>query len=359
MLTKQDYLRETVEHIDPLSFNAVPVIEQMGKMSFQARNLARACRIVDRMLTEDLTVILVIAGCTISAGLKRCLLTLLKENVTDIIVSTGATMVDMDLLEALGFKHYIGSPQVDDEELRQLHVDRIYDTFIDEDELRIVDEVTYTIANALPPRPHSSREIMAELGRYLLERELGHESLLRTAYEKEIPIFTPAFSDCSAGFGFVKHQIENPSLHCTHDSVADFRELTTLKILQGDTAVIILGGGVPKNFTADIIVCAEVLGHDVAMHKYAVQLSVADERDGALSGSTLKEAHSWGKIDDIAEQMVFTEFSLALPTLVSYVHHHGLWKARRERRLQRKFIAGKPAVTDLREKFIPVPTTVQ
>ena len=79
MATKKDYLKDTIEHIDPLSFNAVPVIEQMGKMAFQARNLARACKIVDKMLDEDLTVILTLAGCTISAGMKKCLLTLLQN----------------------------------------------------------------------------------------------------------------------------------------------------------------------------------------------------------------------------------------------------------------------------------------
>lgn len=337
MATKRDYLRETVEHIDPTSFNAVPIVEQMKRMAFQARNLARACDISNRMLEEDLTVILTLAGCTISAGMKKCLTTLIEDNIVDVIVSTGATMIDMDFFEGLGFKHYIGSPMVDDEELRKLHIDRIYDTFIDEDDLRICDDATREVADSLEKRPHSSRELMATFGKYLKERERGADSVLRLAYEKEIPIFVPSFSDCSAGFGFVCHQVKNPDTHVSHDSVADFRELTEMKIRQGETAVMIMAGGVPKNFTADTVVCAEVLGHDVAMHKYAIQLTVADERDGALSGSTLKEAHSWGKVDDVAEQMVFSEFTLTLPMLVSYLHHKGTWKQRKERRLNKMF----------------------
>lgn len=337
MATKQDFLRETIEHIDPASFDAVPIIDQMSKMAFQARNLGRACKIVDKMINEDLTVILTLAGCTISAGMKKCLLQMMRDNVVDVIVSTGATMVDMDLLEALGFKHYIGTQFADDEQLRSLKIDRIYDTYIDEDDLRIVDEATYEIAGALEARPHSSREIMYAMGKYLADKNLGKDSVLRTAYEMQIPIFTPSFSDCSAGFGFVKHQVVDSGAHCSHDSVADFRELTQIKIEAGETGMIVIGGGVPKNFTADTVVCAEVLGHEVAMHKYAIQLTVADERDGALSGSTLKEAHSWGKVDDVAEQMVFCEFSLALPLMASYLHHKNDWKKRKSRKLNELF----------------------
>lgn len=111
-----------------------------------------------------------------------------------------------------------------------------------------------------------------------------------------MPIFCPAFSDCSAGFGLVHHQWHNPDQHVSIDSVKDFRELTKIKIENDKTGIFMIGGGVPKNFTQDIVVAAEVLGYEnVSMHTYAVQITVADERDGALSGSTLKEASSWGK----------------------------------------------------------------
>lgn len=341
VLQQNDLLQDTIEHIDPTSFNAVPIIEQMGRMALQARNLSRACKIVDKMMQEDLTVILTLAGCTISAGMKKCLLQMLKDNMIDAIVSTGATMVDMDLFEALGFKHYMGTPHIDDETLRSAHVDRIYDTFINEDELRAVDAATYELAKSLEPRPHSSREIMYAMGKYLADRGMGQESVLRTAYEMQIPIFIPSFSDCSAGFGFVKHQVESPAAHCMHDSVADFRELTQIKIEGGDTGMIIIGGGVPKNFTADTVACAEILGHDVAMHKYAIQLTVADERDGAMSGSSLKEQYSREE-EGAAEQMVHCEFSLALPLMTSYLHHKGDWKLRRGKKMNKIFTNGLP-----------------
>ena len=150
-------------------------------------------------------------------------------------------------------------------------------------------------------------------------------------------MFVPALSDCSAGFGLVYHQANRPQGHMTHDSVRDFAELTQLVADSPSSAMLVIGGGVPKNFAADTIVCADVLGKPARMHKYAIQITVADERDGALSGSTLREAHSWGKIEHSAEQMVFCEATLAVPILASYVYHRAGWKKRREKRLAGRF----------------------
>jgi deoxyhypusine synthase len=337
-LPQSKYLRQTIEHIDPTAFDAVPVVEAMSKMAFQARNLARGCQIVDTMVQErDCTVILCLAGSLISAGLKKTLLTLVETNSVDCIVSTGANMVDMDFFEGLGFRHYIGDPDADDEQLQQLGIDRIYDTFISEHELRVCDATISLVADRLPPRPHSSREFMAALGAYLEEQNLGQDSLLRTCYAKQVPIFVPSLSDCSAGFGLTFHQQHSPKGYVSHDSVRDFSELTRIVSSSGSSGMLIIGGGVPKNFTADTVVCADVLGMPAKMHKYAVQITVADERDGALSGSTLREAHSWGKIESGAEQMIFAEATLALPNLASYVYHKKHWQARAEKRWNKIF----------------------
>jgi deoxyhypusine synthase len=161
------------------------------------------------------------------------------------------------------------------------------------------------------------------------------------AYRRHIPIFVPAFSDCSAGFGLVYHQVKHPGAHVSIDSVKDFRELTQIKVAAGTTGILMLGGGVPKNFVQDIVVSAEFLGHDVAMHKYAVQLTVADERDGALSGSTLKEANSWGKVDLAREQMVYGELTLTFPLVAGYVWHKGNWRTRKPREFNRLFENGQ------------------
>ncbi|HEV2096078.1 MAG TPA: deoxyhypusine synthase, partial [Chthoniobacterales bacterium] len=233
--------------------------------------------------------------------------------------------------EALGYKHYKGDIFMSDDTLRQLNIDRIYDTYIDEEELRICDATTGEIAASLQPRPHSSREFIREMGRYLQARGKTTNSLVLSAFEKNVPIFCPAFSDCSAGFGLIYHQYKNPDRHLSIDSAKDFLELTKIKISSKQSGLFMIGGGVPKNFAQDTVVAGDYLGFDVGMHKYAIQITVADDRDGALSGSTLKEANSWGKVDLGAEQMVYAEATLAVPLVAGYGYHKGSWKNRAAR----------------------------
>lgn len=335
-MEKKDYLKYKIEHIDIKKFNAIPIIEQYEKMAFQARTLARACKIYDKMISEkDCTIIFCLAGSLVSAGLKKAIYDLVDNNMIDAIVATGANIVDQDFFEALGFNHYIGTQFVDDYDLMSKHIDRIYDTFINEDELRICDETVCKIADSLEPKPYSSQQFIIKMGEYLKANKKGQDSLVRKCFEKGVPIFCPAFSDSSAGFGLVLHQskrLKKGKPMVTIDSVKDFLYLTRIKIASPVSGLLMLGGGVPKNFAQDTVVAAEVLGYgDTSMHKYALQITVADERDGGLSGSTLREAHSWGKVDQGNEQMVFAEATLAFPLLASYVYHKGNWKKRKEK----------------------------
>lgn len=195
------------------------------------------------------------------------------------IVATGATIVDMDFFEALGFRHYRGTSAADDKGLRELYIDRIYDTYIDEEQPQICDNTIQEIADGLKPRPYSSREFIQEMGKYLMTHGKKNDSLVRVAYERDVP----------------------------------------------------------KNFAQDTVVCAEVLGRRVDMHKYAVQIAVADVRDGACSSSTLKEASSWGKVDTTYEQMVFAEATSILPLIASCAFHGRLWEDRAQRRWSKIF----------------------
>jgi deoxyhypusine synthase len=332
--SKAELLATPVEHLDLEAFDPRPLVNAMGRMAFQARNLHRASHIYDLMLADnECGVILTLAGSLVSAGLKHVILDLVRHNMVDAIVSTGANIVDQDFFEALGFKHYLGSATLDDNGLRDLAIDRIYDTLIDEDQLRVCDQTIGKIADGLEPRPYSSREFIGIMGGYLKERGLGEDSIVRAAFEKGVPIFCPAFSDCSAGFGFVMHQVARPGRCMTLDSARDFLELTRVKVAFKDTGLLMIGGGVPKNFAQDTVVAAELLGLEVPMHKYAIQLTVADERDGALSGSTLKEASSWGKVSTTFEQMVFGEATLTFPLVAGYAFHQRSWVKRPERRM--------------------------
>ncbi len=341
-------LSKVVEHIDIKKFDARPIVKAMSKMSFTSRDLGRAAEIFNTMLKDkDATSILTIAGSTSAGGCMDLYTEMVKNRMVDVVVATGASIVDMDFFEALGFKHYQAQDSVDDRDLRDLYIDRIYDTYIDEEDLQAVDHTIFEIAETLERRPYSSREFIWEMGKYLSKHAKKKNSLVQTCYEMGVPIFCPAFVDSSAGFGLVLHQVKNPGNYMCIDAVADFRELTDIKIAAGATGLLMIGGGVPKNFTQDTVVCAEILGHkDVEMHKYAIQLTVADVRDGACSSSTLKEACSWGKVDVALEQMVFAEAGSVLPLLASDAYHRGHWKQRKAKNWAKLFTKQKPAAND-------------
>lgn len=337
-MKKKDLLKQVVEHIDIKSFDASDIINAMRNMSFTSRETANAADILQRMIKDkDCSIILTLAGSTSAGGCMQVYVDMVKNNMIDAIVATGASIVDMDFFEALGFKHYKGTPFIDDGMLRNNYIDRIYDTYIDEEELQHCDEAVKTIADALEPRPYSSREFIKEMGRYLVDHAVKKDSLVQACFENDVPIFCPAFSDSSAGFGLVKHQWERPEKHVSIDSVKDFMELTLIKMAAKTTGLFMVGGGVPKNFAQDTVICAEILGKDVPKHQYAVQITVADVRDGACSSSTLKEASSWGKVETVFEQMVYAEATSVLPLIISYAYHQGDWKNREKFRWSKLF----------------------
>ena len=328
-MKKSDLLKDTIEHIDIKSFDSTPIIDSMRKMSFTSRDTANAADILQKMVADtECTNILTLAGSTSAGGCMQIYVEMVRHKMIDAIVATGASIIDMDFFEALGHKHYRGTTEINDGILRDLYIDRIYDTFIDEEELQNCDMTIKEVADSLEKRPYSSREFIAELGKWLTKNSVKKDSLIQVAYENNVPIFCPAFSDSSAGFGLVKHQWENPDSHVSIDSVKDFLELTQIKMAAGTSGLFMIGGGVPKNFAQDTVVCAEILGKEVPMHRYAIQLTVADVRDGACSSSTLKEASSWGKVQVTDEQMVYAEATSVLPLIASYVYHKGSWKNR-------------------------------
>ena len=339
---KAELLSTEVEHIDITKFDARPIVEAMGKMSFTSRDLGRATGIYNQMLDDpDCTVCLVIAGSTSAGGCMDLYAELVRSGMVDVIVATGATIVDMDFFEGLGHKHYQALEIPDDDTLRSLYIDRIYDTYIDEEALQNVDHTIFEIAETLAPKAYSSRAFIREMGKYLVAHGKKDNSLVKLAYEHDVPIFCPAFVDSSAGFGLVKHQVDaakagKPNL--VLDAIADFRELTQIKIEAGTTGLLMIGGGVPKNFIQDTVVCAEILGHDdVEVHKYAVQITVADVRDGACSSSTLQEAASWGKVNTGIEQMVFAEAGSVMPLLASDAWHRHQDRKREPKRWAQLF----------------------
>ena len=337
--SKKNLLKKPVEHIDITSFDTRDIISSMEKMSFVSRETANAANIYNEMLKDkDCTIFLTLAGSTSAAGCMHIYRDMIRYNMVDAIVATGASIIDMDFFEALGFKHYQGSQFQDDNELRKNYIDRIYDTYIDENELQKCDKTICEIADKLEVKSYTSREFIVEIGKYLKKNSKKKDSLIETAYDNNVPIFCPAFTDSSAGFGLVMHQEKNPEKHITIDSIREFRELTEIKIQSKGSGLFMIGGGVPKNFIQDTVICAELLGKDVDMHKYAIQITVADSRDGACSSSTLKEASSWGKVNTTKEQMVFAEATSILPLVISDAYHRGEWKKRSKKNFSKLFI---------------------
>ena len=335
---KKSLLKNPVEHIDITSFDARPIIDGMGKMSFTSRDTASAAKIFNEMIADDnCSIFLTLAGSTSAGGCMNLYSDLVKYNMVDAVVATGASIIDMDFFEALGFKHYQGSQFENDAELRKNYIDRIYDTYIDEEELQACDKAICDVANSLEPKDYTSREFIKALGKFLKNNAKKKGSLIETAFDNNVPIFCPAFTDSSAGFGLVMHQEQNPIKHITIESIRELRELTEIKIKSKQSGLLMIGGGVPKNFVQDTVVCADLIGKKVDMHKYAIQITVADTRDGACSSSTLKEASSWGKVDVAKEQMVFAEATSVLPLIASDAYHRQIWEKRKKRNFSEIF----------------------
>jgi hypothetical protein len=207
---KAELLSRTVEHVAIDQYDARPVIDAMRNMSFTSRDTARAADILSMALEDqDCSTWLTLAGSTSAGGCMHIYRDMVKYGMIDAVVATGASIIDMDFFEALGFKHYQAQGPVDDRDLRALYIDRIYDTYIDEEDLQSCDHMILEIANSLEPRPYSSREFIYEMGKWLADGNAKKEgSMIETAYREGVPIFCPAFTDSSAGFGLVKHQVE-------------------------------------------------------------------------------------------------------------------------------------------------------
>ena len=183
---KKDLLSKEVEHIDITKFDAREIISSMEKMSFVSRETANAANIFNEMIKDkDCTIFLTLAGSTSAAGCMHIYRDLVKYNMVDAIVATGASIIDMDFFEALGFKHYQGSQSEDDTELRNNYIDRIYDTYIDEDELQMCDKTICEIADELDPKSYTSREFIQEIGKYLKKNAKKKGSLIEMAYAFE------------------------------------------------------------------------------------------------------------------------------------------------------------------------------
>ncbi len=327
---KIELLSTPVEAVDLMKARGISeLVEAYSKSSVQARNIGKCAEVYKNMLLDKdrPTILLGIAGPLIAGGLRKVLRDMIEFGIVDAVVSTGAILYQ-DLYQARGYKHYKGTPEADDVELRNLLIDRIYDTYVDEEKFWDCDTFVAKFAEKLDPRAYSSREFL-----YLLGKELKDEnSILYTAAKHGVPVFSPALNDSSIGIGLTQYyhwRKMNGKPRMILDAIRDNYELTQIVVKSKKTAAVYIAGGVPKNFINDAVVMAYVFGMDTGGHVYALQLTADAPQWGGLSGSTLKEATSWGKISKKATRATaYVEPTVSLPLVAGYVLQDGSWKGR-------------------------------
>ncbi|HZT72257.1 MAG TPA: deoxyhypusine synthase family protein [Terriglobales bacterium] len=332
---KRRILRQRVQ---PIDFDRVTTVADLvGAMrgaSIQARNLGLCAEVLDNLYKDRQrpTVLLGLAGPLIAAGLRKILRDWVAGGFVDVIVSTGAILYQ-DIYQARGFGHFVGDPQADDSRLHDLLIDRIYDVYVDEEKFMETDTWLGYLADELPPGNYSSRAYMEYVGGKLDDSQ----SIVATAARRGVPMFVPAINDSSIGIGLTHHYHrarQSGRGRMAIDSIRDNYELTQIVVQSEKTAAIYIAGGVPKNYINDSVVMGYIFGAEKG-HSYALQLTADNPHWGGLSGSTLKEAVSWGKIRSRATTaMCFVEPSVSFPLLAGYALQRRLAKGRKPLRFE-------------------------
>ena len=305
--------------IEPFTVEAALTVDEllvrMERISFQGRNLATAHRIWQKMLQDDVTIYLGMAGALSAGGLRMVVAHLILNRYVDCLVSTGANLYH-DLHETRGQHHYVGSAHADDAALAQNRIDRVYDTYASEEEFIGNDNWIAAFAATLERRSYTSRDFLFLLGGHLW-KTTKREGILTAAYRANVPIFCPAIADSSIGMGLSQARQQAPGAGHI-DIIGDIVESANLIIRRPRTASVVLGGGTPKNFINQASVQAEFYSAKVGGHRYALQIVTDVPQFGGASGSSLEEAQSWGKLaTDSARVSVHCDATIALPILAT------------------------------------------
>jgi deoxyhypusine synthase len=283
--------------------------------SFGAGRLSTACDIYERMVRDkECTIYLALAGAVVPAGMRSLIAKLIRERFIDVLVSTGANMVH-DAIEAVGGHHYKGHWIVDDNMLYKQNIYRIYDIFVSEEDFlrldhRLVD-IYDEIAAEKAGKGISSSEFTFELGKRLNDPD----SILRAAYESKVPIFLPALRDSEFGYAYWLHASKKDFKDALIvDAFKDVPEIIKMFKHSSRSGMVVIGGGVPRN-TVQSAALATRKGMD-----YAVLITMDRPETGGLSGSTLEESVSWGKVKGGADKiMVIGDAMIVFPIMVASV----------------------------------------
>ena len=327
---KKSFLNKKVKAIEVKEKKISQLLGEMGNTAYQGRKLGEAVDVWESMINDkDLTIVLGLSGSMSTAGQWKLVNWLIEKRFIDVIVSTGAN-VSEDIIDAMGYSYWQGSHLVNDQELLKEDLNRYYDVYGKEIDYRKMEELlTEFILTLKSDFPYSSVEFFYLLGKFLTKKSVN--SIVAVAAENGVPIFSPAMTDSAYGEAFLmaKNQGHNVIL----DSVKEFDQFVSIGEKTKDVGVIYIGGGVPKDLTQLIAISVSprtkdkgVPGRDGYLrkslqefyypHKYAIQITTDSPQWGGLSGCTLEEAVSWGKIDNLGKRAVcYCDATIALPLI--------------------------------------------
>ena len=331
---KKDFLQKPIKQFEPTKVQTVAeLMDAYKEISFQGRNLGTALQVWENALMDPdrPTIILGVAGSLQAGGQRKVLRDLIRYNLVDVVVTVGSQPYQ-DLYAARGYDFWRASPDVDDLELRSHMLDRLYDTIVDEDKFRETDDYLGSLVAKLDPtKTYTTREVMRFFGDHFAKDQ---DSWVAEAARTSTPIFVPTIHDSSIGIGMVQNYVKAKAARKPYpklDMIRDAYELSQVKYKSKKTAIVYLGGGVPKNYIQQTEVISEVLGHDAGGHNYAVQLTMDMPVWGALSGCTFKEAQSWGKIAKDADFVqAHVDITVGLPLLTTALYQkRAAWAGRK------------------------------
>jgi len=330
-LTRGSYFRKKLEPIKVKQKSVSQLLSEMGRTAYQGRKLGEAVDVWKNMLQEkDFTIVMGLAGSMSTAGQWTIVNWLMQKRFIDVLVSTGAN-VSEDIVDAMGFGYWQGSHTVDDEALLKADINRYYDVFGKETDYRKMEElITDFVITLKTDYPYSSVEFFYLLGQFLHNK--GIPCIAAVAYESGVPIFSPAMVDSAYGETFLL--AKNLGYNIVIDSVKEFDQFVTIGTKTKDIGVVYVGGGVPKDLTQLIAISVSPQTKDEGVsgrkgylrkslkeyyypHKYAIQITTDAPQWGGLSGCTLEEAISWGKINSETDTRVvcYCDATIALPLI--------------------------------------------
>jgi deoxyhypusine synthase len=314
VVSKKEVLSKPVATIEVGNKSISGLLDEMSQTGFQGKKLGEVAKIWTEMVRQkDLTIFLGLTGSLSTTGQWKIIRWLVEKRYVDVIVSTGANISE-DILEALGYHYYQGTWLADDEELLRMKIDRFYDIYADEMQYRKLENTIYKFANTLKnERVYSTREFLHGFGEF--QSKKGINSITAAAYRAKVPMYSPGLID--SGYGVALSLLKRQKGKTIRlDQTKDMEELAQIAERTKRTGVVYLGGGVPKDTIqlSTIIKSLAKGGEEETPHEYAIQITADSPQWGGLSGCTLEEAISWGKIkSDAKKATLYADITLALP----------------------------------------------